>query len=237
VGAHPAVEIAHHTRGRLRLRIPLAKSNPRLLDQVKSAFSGVPGIDDIELRPATCSVLLFYDPEHHADPGVLFKSLGVTPPGPPPRSQSADPVKKPKTNGKGGAKRAKVAEPSLDDPAHPLHPHHVPPKTHIGEIEEEIEAEAEFLAEHSSAAKAIVDLAKQLDRNIKRATNNNVDLKILVPVALAGFTFLEIGAAAATPMWVTLAIFSLNHFVELHAHDADEEDGEDEDEIDDARPA
>ena len=44
----------------------------------------------------------------------------------------------------------------------------------------------------------------------------------LVPIALAGFTFLEIGAAAATPMWVTLVIFSLNHFVELHAHDADE---------------
>ena len=54
-------------------------------------------------------------------------------------------------------------------------------------------------------------------------------------MALAGFTFLEIGAAAATPMWVTLAIFSLNHFVELHAHDADEED--DEDDVDDARPA
>jgi hypothetical protein len=64
---------------------------------------------------------------------------------------------------------------------------------------------------------------KQLDKDIKRSTNNNLDLKIMVPVALAGVTFLEIGAAAATPMWITLAIFSLNHFVELHAHDADED--------------
>jgi hypothetical protein len=37
-------------------------------------------------------------------------------------------------------------------------------------------------------------------------------------------------------MWVTLAIFSLNHFVELHAHDADEED-DDDDEVEDAQPA
>ena len=53
-------------------------------------------------------------------------------------------------------------------------------------------------------------------------SGNNLDLKIMVPIGLAAVTFLEIGAAAATPMWVTLAIFSLNHFVELHAHDADD---------------
>jgi hypothetical protein len=65
-------------------------------------------------------------------------------------------------------------------------------------------------------------LAKECDRHLKRATNNNIDLKILIPIGLAAFTFLEIGAAAATPMWVTLVIFSLNHFVELHAHDDDD---------------
>jgi hypothetical protein len=31
---------------------------------------------------------------------------------------------------------------------------------------------------------------------------------------------MEAGATAA-PMWVTLVIFSLNHFVEPHAHDGD----------------
>jgi hypothetical protein len=45
---------------------------------------------------------------------------------------------------------------------------------------------------------------------------------------LAGFTFFEIGAAAATPMWVTLVIFSLNHFVELRAHTAEDDDGDTE---------
>jgi hypothetical protein len=29
--------------------------------------------------------------------------------------------------------------------------------------------------------------------------------------------FLEIGATAATPVWVTFAIFAVNHFVEMHA--------------------
>jgi hypothetical protein len=209
------VEVAHHTRGRVRLRIPLARGNPRLLDQVKAAFSSVPGIDDIEVRPSTCSVLLFYDPDHHADLPSLFESLGVTPPAPPPP--------------KGGARPAPAAKPaptpeSLDPnhPSHPDHPHHVPPRTHLGEVTDQIAEEAEFLAEHSHTARVLVDFAKQLDRKLKQVTDNNVDLKILVPVALAAFTFLEIGAAAATPMWVTLVIFSLNHFVELHAHDADE---------------
>jgi hypothetical protein len=29
--------------------------------------------------------------------------------------------------------------------------------------------------------------------------------------------FFEIGATAATPVWVTFAIFAVNHFVEMHA--------------------
>ena len=34
---------------------------------------------------------------------------------------------------------------------------------------------------------------------------------------LFGFTIFEIGAAAATPVWVTLTLFGLNHFIEMQS--------------------
>jgi hypothetical protein len=79
-----------------------------------------------------------------------------------------------------------------------------------------IEAEAEFLASHSHSARAVVDFVKKLDREIKLATNNTVDLKIIFAVGIIAFTVFEVGATAATPVWVTLAIFTVNHFIEMH---------------------
>jgi hypothetical protein len=86
----------------------------------------------------------------------------------------------------------------------------------IGRMADKIEAEAEFLAAHSHFARATVDFFKAFDRELKLATSNNIDLKIVLAGGLAAYTFLEIGAHAATPMWVTLGLFSLNHFAELH---------------------
>ena len=82
-----------------------------------------------------------------------------------------------------------------------------------------IEHEAEFLAEHSHTAKAIVDWANGLDRGIKRMTDNAVDLKVVAPLALAVGAFMELGVAASTPVWLTLGLFSFNHLVDLHSHE------------------
>jgi hypothetical protein len=188
----PGAEVAHATRGRVRLKIPAAKRNPALLNQIKTAFEGIPGIDSIEVRQNSGSLVIFYDPDHHQDIASLFVSL------------------------------SQAANAPVDMAPHADAAVHRPPKTKVDEFTSSIEAEAEYLAEHSHVARSVVEMVKELDRQIKRSTNNNIDLKILVPIVLAGFTFLEIGAAAATPMWVTLAIFSMNHFVELHAHDADQ---------------
>jgi hypothetical protein len=97
--------------------------------------------------------------------------------------------------------------------------HHVdqPPSTEIDRIAHRIEEEAAFLARNSKTARAVVDFCKQLDTEIKRATDNNVDLKIVLALGIIGFTVLEVGASAATPVWVTLTIFTLNHFIEMHA--------------------
>jgi hypothetical protein len=178
--------VAHHTPGRVRMKIPQARDNLALLMQIKEAYANVPGIEAIEIKPSSGSLVLYYDTEHETDIPSFFQPL---PPAPGPEKP---------------------------------HPHHAS-KTHLDETISSIEEEAEFLAEHSAFARTIVTYCKDLDRKLKRVSGNNLDLKIMIPIGLAAVTFLEIGAAAATPMWVTLVIFSLNHFVELHAHDADNE--------------
>lgn len=89
------------------------------------------------------------------------------------------------------------------------------PGDEIDELAKKIEAEAEFLAERSEAVRATVDLVKKVDYQIKAMTGNTIDLKIVLVGGLAVATFVEIGAEAATPMWVTLALFAVNHFVEM----------------------
>ena len=101
--------------------------------------------------------------------------------------------------------------------------HGTMPGSEIDELARKIESEAEFLAQRSEAARMVVDLFKKLDREIKLATNNLIDLKIVLAVGVIGLTILEMGANAATPVWLTLAIFTFNHFVELRQSSEDEE--------------
>jgi hypothetical protein len=93
----------------------------------------------------------------------------------------------------------------------------LPELTEVDGIAEKIEVEAEFLAEHSQLARAVVDFCKQVNNDVKRATNNAVDLNVLVPLGLAAYTFTSQDAMMSTPLWVTLGIFSLNSFVVLHS--------------------
>lgn len=95
-----------------------------------------------------------------------------------------------------------------------------PPATEIDAAVDTIEAEAEFLASRSLTARSLVDFCKTVDQHLRVATNNTVDLKIVVALGFAGLALLEIGVTAATPMWVTIAIFALNHLAELNLPDA-----------------
>jgi cation transport ATPase len=90
------------------------------------------------------------------------------------------------------------------------------PTTEIDTLADKIEEEAEFLAEHSASARAVVDFFKAVDREIKIATNTNLDLKMVLAAGVIAVTVLEIGATAATPVWVTLMLFATNHYIELH---------------------
>jgi hypothetical protein len=95
--------------------------------------------------------------------------------------------------------------------------HHAP-ATELDELAQRIEDEAEFLAKHSDTARALVDFVKQCDHQFKTVTGNTVDLKIVLAGGVIAFTLLEVGASAATPVWVTFAIFTLNHFIQMQPH-------------------
>jgi hypothetical protein len=91
-----------------------------------------------------------------------------------------------------------------------------PELTQADDIADKIAAEAEFLAAHSDVARVLVNFVKHLNEKIRVATDNQVDLKVLLPLGLAVYTFVEAGSEAVTPLWVTLGIFSFNSFVALH---------------------
>jgi hypothetical protein len=174
------LKIAHQVPGRIRMKIPSAKGNPALLEQMKQTFAVIPGIDQVTVNPTTGSLVLIYDTDHHdAFHGHLARHTGG-------------------------------------------HLRPAPPTNEIDALASKIEQEAEFLAENSHTARVIVDFFKQLDRQIKAGSNNTIDLKIVLAFGIAGFTIFEVGASAATPVWVTLAMFGLNHFIQENARQAQE---------------
>lgn len=53
----------HHIPGRLRIKNPLFKSNPRILQEAKHCFEGTEGITQVCTSELTGSILVQYDPE------------------------------------------------------------------------------------------------------------------------------------------------------------------------------
>jgi hypothetical protein len=86
----------------------------------------------------------------------------------------------------------------------------------VDELADRIEREADFLAAHSELALHIVKGVKALNTAVREASGNAVDLKVLLPAGLAVWAFYKHGAAASTPMWLSLAIFAIHSFLALH---------------------
>jgi hypothetical protein len=168
--------VAHHVPGRLRVKIEAAHNNPALLESLKQALGGVPGIDAVVVKRESGSLVLHYDPRLEAEIEARFAS----------HSSAHVEVMRERPGDK------------------------------IDKLASQLEAEAEFLAGRSQWTHTAVEFFKQFDRQIRAATDNAIDLKIVLALGLAVATFVGIGAAAATPMWVTLVLFALNHFIEQH---------------------
>lgn len=98
-----------------------------------------------------------------------------------------------------------------------------PPTNEIDAVASKIQQEAEYLAEHSETARAVVEFCGRADREIRLVTGNVLDLKMMLAAGVVGFTVFEVGAAAATPVWVTLLLFGLNHFIEMQTEEFEEQ--------------
>jgi hypothetical protein len=57
--------VAHQVPGRVRMKVPAAKGNPDLLQQIAETFATIPGIERITVNPATGSVVMHYDVHRH----------------------------------------------------------------------------------------------------------------------------------------------------------------------------
>lgn len=68
----------------------------------------------------------------------------------------------------------------------------------------------------SAAAKAINSFFGSLDREIREATDNEIDLKVLLPLFVGGLGLLALRRKASTPLWLTLLIFAFHSFLTLH---------------------
>lgn len=53
----------HHVPGRLRLRLPQFKQRPQRMGRVDEALQGLAGVDRIEHKRSTGSVVVYYDPD------------------------------------------------------------------------------------------------------------------------------------------------------------------------------
>jgi hypothetical protein len=158
------------------------------MEEMRRMISALPGIEEITTNESIGTMTVLYDQRRHRELQVMLSSFVAAQP----RAPKAQPAA-----GNGAAE----GSPHLGDLDH---------------IDTMLEREAEFLASHSHTAQALFEGVAHVDQEIKRLTGNAVDLKVILPAALAVGVFLELGIAAATPVWLTLGLFSFNHFVELH---------------------
>ena len=141
--------IAHQMPG--RVKIPPARDNPELLEQIRRVFADMPGLKQSQVKPDTGSIVLRYDPRDAAAfEAQLMQQWREVPPLMPRRPQKPRDL----------------------------------PGNEFAKATRQIEAEAELLAGHSHSARVIVDFFKDADREFKMLTNNIVDLKIVLALAL-----------------------------------------------------
>jgi Heavy metal associated domain 2 len=169
--------VVHAVHGRVRVKVPNAKQNPRLLTRIKESLAPIDGVHNVSVQPATGTFTVQYS--------------GCTP------SQFQNTL----TEHGRSTGLFELAPPELSE---------------VDALAQNIEREARFLASRSELARSAVDAVGNVNQWLKRATDNNLDLKVLLPLGLAIYSFLEVESEISTPLWVTLGIFSFNSFVALH---------------------
>lgn len=169
--------VIHHVRGRIRVKVPAARGDAVLLQQIKETISPLPGVQRVEVNAATGSIVVSYDASMHKE----FQD--------------------------------QLAFHSSESGLFALNP---PELSEVDQLASRIEEEAAFLSEQSETARQMVEFVKGINLAVRKATNNAVDLKVLLPLGLAAYSIFELESDMATPLWVTLGMFSFNSFLTLH---------------------
>jgi hypothetical protein len=74
----------------------------------------------------------------------------------------------------------------------------------------------------SLAAMKVDSFFKQLDNEIRDMTDDELDLKFILPVVVAALGIFSLRHSSTTPLWLTLLIFAFHSFLGLHAPSIDE---------------
>jgi hypothetical protein len=69
----------------------------------------------------------------------------------------------------------------------------------------------------SLAAMKVDSFFKQLDNEIRDLTDDELDLKFILPVVVAVLGIFSLRHLSTTPLWLTLLIFAFHSFLGLHA--------------------
>jgi hypothetical protein len=78
--------------------------------------------------------------------------------------------------------------------------------------------EGNYVVAPSKTAEVIINEVGKVNKHIKYASDNTVDLNVLLPMGTALYSASLIAKKLATPRWLTLAIFSFNTFISLNLH-------------------
>ncbi len=74
----------------------------------------------------------------------------------------------------------------------------------------------------SIAAIKVDSFFSQLDNEIRSATDNELDLKFILPLVVGALGIFSLRYSSTTPLWLTLLIFAFHSFLGLHNPPIDE---------------
>lgn len=166
----PSAHTASHIPGRIRLRIPAAKHDAQLMEEIARDFAALSGVEGVQLNLRTGSLLIHYAAELYRDIENILTERGKT------------------------TRQFSLEQPQLRRSSR--RPSH----------------------KNSELGKAIAAIFATIDDEIRYATDNQLDLKVLLPlIAMAlGLTTVRRSESRATPLWLTLGIFAFSSFLSLH---------------------
>lgn len=92
----------------------------------------------------------------------------------------------------------------------------IPDLKRVEQLAQFVSSDVAILTRHSRFATAMVNAIREVNPQLKRATNNAVNLQLLLPLACAGGSLLFIDRKKDPFLWSILLLASFHTFLTLH---------------------